>query len=55
MFDLNVLGLILASQEAVKHFGPAGGSIINISSVVATFARGDRRPSTARPRPPLTP
>jgi 3-oxoacyl-[acyl-carrier protein] reductase len=38
MFDLNVLGLILASQEAVKHFGPAGGSIINISSVVATSA-----------------
>ncbi len=37
-FDLNVLGLILASQEAVKHFGPAGGSIINISSVAATSA-----------------
>jgi 3-oxoacyl-[acyl-carrier protein] reductase len=37
-FDLNVLGLILASQEAVKHFGPAGGSIINISSVVSTYA-----------------
>ncbi|HEY1628256.1 MAG TPA: glucose 1-dehydrogenase [Tepidisphaeraceae bacterium] len=37
-FDLNVLGLILASQEAVKHFGPEGGSIINISSVVATLA-----------------
>ncbi|HTU18462.1 MAG TPA: glucose 1-dehydrogenase [Gemmataceae bacterium] len=37
-FDLNVLGLILASQEAVKYFGPAGGSIINISSVVATSA-----------------
>jgi len=36
MFDLNVLGLILASREAVKTFGPAGGSIINISSVVAT-------------------
>ena len=31
-FNLNVLGLILASQEAVKHFGSAGGSIINISS-----------------------
>ena len=31
-FDLNVLGLILASREAAKHFGPAGGSIINISS-----------------------
>src|SRR5947207_5449722 len=36
MFDLNVLGLILATQAAVKHFGPAGGSIINISSVAAT-------------------
>jgi 3-oxoacyl-[acyl-carrier protein] reductase len=35
-FDLNVLGLILASQEAAKQFGPEGGSIINISSVVAT-------------------
>lgn len=38
MFDLNVLGLILASQEAVKHIGPNGGSIINISSVVSTAA-----------------
>ncbi len=38
MFDLNVLGLILATQEAVKHFGPEGGSIINISSVAATAA-----------------
>src|SRR5207244_107234 len=38
LFDLNVLGLILASQEAVKHFGPGGGSIINISSVAATSA-----------------
>jgi 3-oxoacyl-[acyl-carrier protein] reductase len=37
-FDLNVLGLILASQEAVKRFGPAGGTIINISSVAATTA-----------------
>ncbi|HEY3242609.1 MAG TPA: glucose 1-dehydrogenase [Phycisphaerae bacterium] len=34
-FDLNVLGLILATQEAVKHM-PAGGSIINVSSVAAT-------------------
>jgi len=38
MFDLNVLGLILATQEAVKHFGAAGGSIVNISSVAATSA-----------------
>jgi 3-oxoacyl-[acyl-carrier protein] reductase len=37
-FDLNVLGLILASQEAIKQFDSAGGSIINISSVVATAA-----------------
>jgi 3-oxoacyl-[acyl-carrier protein] reductase len=37
-FDLNVLGLLLATQEAVKAFGPEGGSIINISSVVATAA-----------------
>jgi 3-oxoacyl-[acyl-carrier protein] reductase len=35
-FDINVLGPILSAQEAVKHFGPTGGSIINISSVVAT-------------------
>jgi 3-oxoacyl-[acyl-carrier protein] reductase len=38
MFDLNVLGLLLASQEAVKQFGPGGGAIINISSVAATAA-----------------
>src|SRR3954469_7624414 len=34
-FDVNVLGLILASQEAAKLIGPDGGSIVNISSVVA--------------------
>jgi 3-oxoacyl-[acyl-carrier protein] reductase len=33
-FNLNVLGLLLATQEAVKHFGSAGGSVINISSIV---------------------
>src|ERR1700680_3972746 len=32
-YDLNVLGLLWATQEAVKLFGPAGGSVINISSV----------------------
>lgn len=37
-FNLNVLGLLLASQEAAKRFGPEGGSIVNISSVVATAA-----------------
>ena len=33
-FNLNVLGLLLTTQEAVKQFGPKGGSVINISSVV---------------------
>ena len=37
-FDLNVLGLLLTTQEAVKHFDAAGGSIINISSIVSTLA-----------------
>lgn len=37
-FDLNVLGLILATQEAAKLFGKAGGSVINISSVAARSA-----------------
>jgi 3-oxoacyl-[acyl-carrier protein] reductase len=38
-FDVNVLGLLLASREAVKHFRPGGGgNIINISSVVSTLA-----------------
>src|SRR5205085_269636 len=37
-FNLNVLGVILATQEALKHFGPEGGSIINISSVVSTLS-----------------
>lgn len=34
-FNLNVLGLLLASQKAAAAFDDAGGSIINISSVVA--------------------
>ncbi len=37
-FDLNVLGLLLATQEAAKLMGTAGGSIVNISSVAATVA-----------------
>ncbi len=37
LFDLNVLGLLLASREASKLFGPEGGSIVNISSVVSTL------------------
>jgi 3-oxoacyl-[acyl-carrier protein] reductase len=34
-FDTNVLGPILTIQEGLKHFGPEGGSVINISSVVS--------------------
>ena len=36
-FDTNVLGLMLATQEAVKLFGPEGGSIINIGSTVSSL------------------
>jgi 3-oxoacyl-[acyl-carrier protein] reductase len=37
-YDLNVLGLLMASREAAKYIGPEGGSIINISSIVSTLA-----------------
>ena len=36
-FDVNVLGLLLVTQEAVKHFNPGGGSIINISSTTTSI------------------
>jgi 3-oxoacyl-[acyl-carrier protein] reductase len=32
-----VLGPLLASQQAVTHFGPSGGSIINISSIASAL------------------
>lgn len=34
-FNTNVLGLLLASREAAKSFGPEGGSIINIGSTAS--------------------
>jgi len=37
-FNTNVLGPILTTQEALKHFPAKGGSIINISSVVSNGA-----------------
>lgn len=37
-FNLNVLGLLLTTQEAVRHFGANGGSVINISSVASKLA-----------------
>ena len=36
-FNINVLGLLLTTQEAVKHFPSTGGSIINIGSVVSVL------------------
>ena len=37
MFDTNVLGMLLATQEALKHFNPGGGSIINIGSLASSL------------------
>jgi 3-oxoacyl-[acyl-carrier protein] reductase len=37
MFDTNVLGIILATQKALKHFNPSGGSIVNISSLASSL------------------
>jgi 3-oxoacyl-[acyl-carrier protein] reductase len=34
-FNINVLGLLLATREAAKLFGDEGGSVINIGSVVS--------------------
>jgi len=36
-FNTNVLGLMLATQEVVKHFGTEGGSIINIGSLASSL------------------
>ena len=32
-FDTNVLGMLLVTQEALKHFNSNGGSIVNIGSL----------------------
>jgi 3-oxoacyl-[acyl-carrier protein] reductase len=37
-FDLNVLGLILATREAARQFGDRGGAVVNVSSVAAAAA-----------------
>jgi 3-oxoacyl-[acyl-carrier protein] reductase len=38
LFNTNVLGTILATKEAAKHFDDRGGSVINISSVASEDA-----------------
>jgi 3-oxoacyl-[acyl-carrier protein] reductase len=35
-YNINVLGTIFATQEAIKRFGADGGSIINLSSIVGS-------------------
>jgi 3-oxoacyl-[acyl-carrier protein] reductase len=37
MFDTNVLGMLLVTQEALKHFNADGGSIINIGSLASSL------------------
>jgi 3-oxoacyl-[acyl-carrier protein] reductase len=37
LFDTNVLGMLLVIQEGLKHFNPAGGSIINVSSLASSL------------------
>src|SRR5438105_12406372 len=38
-YNINVLGPILTTIEALKHFGPTGGSVINLSSIVGSNPR----------------
>ncbi len=37
-FNTNVLGTILTTQAAARHFGPNGGSIVNLTSVASVAA-----------------
>jgi 3-oxoacyl-[acyl-carrier protein] reductase len=37
MFETNVLGMLLVTQEALKHFNADGGSIINIGSLASSL------------------
>src|ERR1700730_11400077 len=36
-FNTNVLGMMLATQEGLKHFGPEGGSVINVGSLASSL------------------
>ncbi|HEY6153429.1 MAG TPA: glucose 1-dehydrogenase [Candidatus Udaeobacter sp.] len=37
MFDTNVLGMLLVTQRALRHFNPDGASIINIGSLASVL------------------
>jgi 3-oxoacyl-[acyl-carrier protein] reductase len=47
LFNTNVLGLLLASQQAAKQFGLEGGSIINVGSAVSRITPPDSAVYTA--------
>lgn len=46
-FDVNVLGLLLVSQHAARHFAAVGGAVVNISSGVSTIAPANTAVYTA--------
>lgn len=46
-FNLNVLGLLLITQEAVRAFSEKGGSIVNVSSGVSTITPANSAVYTA--------
>ena len=53
-FNTNVLGLILATQEALKHFGKDGGTMINISSLATSLTPPAMARFIAEPKAPST-
>ncbi|MFI6083777.1 SDR family NAD(P)-dependent oxidoreductase [Streptomyces sp. NPDC051217] len=46
-FDTNVLGVVLATREAVKRFGRGGGSVVNISSTAVQISQPNQMIYTA--------
>jgi 3-oxoacyl-[acyl-carrier protein] reductase len=40
-FGVNVFGLIQSTREALKYFGPEGGSVINIGSTITSVTPPD--------------
>jgi NAD(P)-dependent dehydrogenase (short-subunit alcohol dehydrogenase family) len=50
-FDTNVLGMLLVTQEALKHFNGDGGGTINIGSLASSLTPPTARWSTTRRKP----
>ena len=53
LFDLNVLGLILTTQEALNHFGPEGG-VLSMSAQLSALYRRRTNQFTMQPNRPWT-